>query len=70
MADGHDPVKCGYHRKDFGPDEKINHRIEGAYAKQAGGKESEKTQIHHVAKHMQQSKMFLDKHGDVAGKDK
>lgn len=52
---GHDVGKMGYRRTDFGPPEHVNHRIEGAYVKQATPKDSEHSNIHQIALHQQNS---------------
>lgn len=70
MKDSHDVTKKGYHRKDFGPDNKMNHRIEDAYApKDESPSRKEKTGVHDIAKHQQHSKIMSDKMGEMKEKD-
>lgn len=61
MKDGHDPVKHGFRKMDFGGEEQVNHRIEGAYNKQAKGGSSEKTKVKKIAEHHPHSPMFSGK---------
>lgn len=51
----------GYKRMDFGADVKENHLIRDAYVKGASPDESEKTDIHNIALHEQNSYFYSDK---------